>query len=98
MMLIDQITSHLPKDNEEVNVHVKCLQAMLDATTMVDLVHDHEDRVRGHEPDHRKSPNGDSASNITPPEECCRVRGRDNRDLRDIIRGRDARDWIKNLR
>jgi hypothetical protein len=35
-MLIDQITPHLPKDNEEVNVHVKCLQAMLDAATMVD--------------------------------------------------------------
>jgi hypothetical protein len=42
-MLIDQITTHLPKDNEEVNAHVKRLQAMLDAATMVDLVHDRED-------------------------------------------------------
>jgi hypothetical protein len=42
-MLIDQITTHLPKDNEEVNAHVKHLQAMLDAATMVDLVHDRED-------------------------------------------------------
>jgi hypothetical protein len=30
-MLDDQITPHLPKDNEEVNAQVKRLQAMLDA-------------------------------------------------------------------
>jgi hypothetical protein len=24
-MLIDQLTPHLPKDNEEVNAYVKCL-------------------------------------------------------------------------
>jgi hypothetical protein len=29
-MLIDQLTPHLPKDNEEVNTHVNRLQAMLD--------------------------------------------------------------------
>jgi thiamine phosphate synthase YjbQ (UPF0047 family) len=34
-MLVDQITHHLPKDNEEVNTHVKCLQMMLDATIMM---------------------------------------------------------------
>jgi hypothetical protein len=65
-MLIDQITPHLPKDNEEVNVHVKCLKVMLDATSMIDLVHGREDRDRGHELDHQQSPHGDSASSITP--------------------------------
>jgi hypothetical protein len=44
------------------------------------------------------SPHGDSASIITPPEECGRGRNRDNRDLRDVIRGRDARGQIKNRR
>jgi hypothetical protein len=52
-MLIDQITPHLPKDNEEVNVHVKWLKVMLDATSMIDLVHGREDRDRGHELDHQ---------------------------------------------
>jgi hypothetical protein len=52
-MLIDQITFHLLKDNEEVNVHVKCLQATLDEATVVDLVHDQEDRDQDHEDDHR---------------------------------------------
>jgi hypothetical protein len=52
-MLIDQITPHLPKDNEEVNVHVKHLQAMLDAAMVADPVHDKEDGDRGHEDDHR---------------------------------------------
>jgi hypothetical protein len=51
-MLIDQINPNLPKDNEEVDARVKRLQAMLDATTVVGSVHDHEDRVRGHELDH----------------------------------------------
>jgi hypothetical protein len=41
-MLIDQITPYLPKDNEQVNAHVKRLQAMLDAATIVDLVCDPE--------------------------------------------------------
>jgi hypothetical protein len=52
-MLVDQITHHLPKDNEEVNTHVKCLQMMLDATTDADLVYDQEDRDRGHNDDHQ---------------------------------------------
>jgi hypothetical protein len=34
-MIVDQLTHHLPKDNEEANVQVKHLQAMLDATTVV---------------------------------------------------------------
>jgi hypothetical protein len=41
-MLIDQLTLHLPKDNEEVNAHVKHLQVMLDAATMVDPVLDRD--------------------------------------------------------
>jgi hypothetical protein len=44
---------HLPKDNEKVNAHVKCLQAMLDTTTVVDLTLDHDDEARGHEPNHQ---------------------------------------------
>jgi hypothetical protein len=51
-MLIDQIMPHLPKDNEEVNGHVKCLQAMLDAATIADPVHDQEDEDWGPEDDH----------------------------------------------
>jgi hypothetical protein len=51
-MLIDQLTPHLPKDNEEVNAHVKRLHVMLDAATVVDLVLDRDDGVRGYESDH----------------------------------------------
>jgi hypothetical protein len=51
-MLIDQLTPHLLKDNKEVNVHIKRLQAMLDAATMVDPVLGHDDKVRGHKLDH----------------------------------------------
>jgi hypothetical protein len=57
-MLIDQIIPHLPKYNEEVNTHVKCLQAMLDAATEADPVHDQEDEDQGHKDDHRHSPTG----------------------------------------
>jgi hypothetical protein len=35
-MLIDQLTPHLPKDNEGFNTHVNRLQAMLDVATMDD--------------------------------------------------------------
>jgi hypothetical protein len=97
-MLIDQINPHLPKDNEEVSTHVKLLQAMSDATTVVDPVDGHEDRDQGHEPDHQKSPHWDSASRITPLEKCGRENGRDNCDLCDIICDRDARGWIKKRR
>jgi hypothetical protein len=44
-MLIGQLTPHLPKDNEEVNAHVKGLQAMLDAETVVDPSLDHDDEA-----------------------------------------------------
>jgi hypothetical protein len=43
-MLVDQITPHLPKDNEDVNAHVNQLQVMLDAAMVVDPVYDEEDR------------------------------------------------------
>jgi hypothetical protein len=43
---------HLPKDNEEVNAHVKRLQAMPDTATMVDPTLDHDDEAWGHEPNH----------------------------------------------
>jgi hypothetical protein len=52
-MLIDQLTPHLPKHNEEVNAHVKHLQAMLDAATVVDPVLNRDGEVRGHELDHQ---------------------------------------------
>jgi hypothetical protein len=68
-MLINQITPHLPKDNEEVNAHVKRLQVMLDVAMVVDLVQDQEDGGQGHEDDHRWSPQDDSASSITPSED-----------------------------
>jgi hypothetical protein len=82
-MLVIQITAHLPKDNEEVNAHVKRLQAMLDVAIVADPVYDHDD-------DHRESLRRDSASSITPPEERGRGRIRDNHELCDVIRGRTA--------
>jgi hypothetical protein len=94
-MLIDQITPHLPKDNDEVNRHVKRLQAMLDTTTVANLVHDQEYEDQVHEDGHRHSPRGDLASSITPPEERSQGHGRDNRNLRDVIRSRYARDRIE---
>jgi hypothetical protein len=36
---------HLPNDNEEVNTHVKRLQAMLDAATVVDPTLNHDDEA-----------------------------------------------------
>jgi hypothetical protein len=53
-MLINRLTPppHLPKDNKEVNAHVKRLQAMLDAANMVDMALDSDDDAWGHEPDH----------------------------------------------
>jgi hypothetical protein len=44
-MLIDQLTPHLTKGNKEVNAHVKRLQVMLDAATVVDPTLDHEDEA-----------------------------------------------------
>jgi hypothetical protein len=46
-MLIDHHPPHLPKDNQEVTAHVKRLQAMLDAATVVDLALNHDDEARG---------------------------------------------------
>jgi hypothetical protein len=51
-MLID-LTPHLPKDNEEVNAHIKRFQAMLDTTTVVNPTLDRDGEARGHELDHR---------------------------------------------
>jgi hypothetical protein len=69
-MIIDQLASMLPKDNEEVNAQVKHLRAMLDVAIMVDSVLERGDRAQGQDPDHRQRPCGDSASNLTPSEEC----------------------------
>jgi hypothetical protein len=52
-MLIDQLKPHLPKDNEEVNAHVKRLHVMLDIATVVDPVLDRDGQVWGHELDHQ---------------------------------------------
>jgi hypothetical protein len=68
-MLIDQLTQYLPKDNEEVNAHVKYLQTMLDVATVVDPPLDRDDEAQGHELDHWMSPRGDSANSLTPLEE-----------------------------
>jgi hypothetical protein len=95
-MLIDQLTLHLPKDNEEVNAHVKCLQAMLDAAIMVDPTLDRDDEAWGHKPDHQQSMQKNSASSLTPPKERGRRQDWDDRDLHDVIHGRDTRGRIEN--
>jgi hypothetical protein len=97
-MLINKFTPHLPKDNEEVNAHVKHLQAMQDAATVVDPALDRDDEAWCHKFDHQQSPHGDSASSLTPPEERGRRRDWDDRDLHDVIHSKDARSWIKNQR
>jgi hypothetical protein len=51
-VLVNQITPHLPKDNEEVKTHVKWLRVMLDTTTAADPIYDQEDKDRGHDDDH----------------------------------------------
>jgi cbb3-type cytochrome oxidase cytochrome c subunit len=43
-MILNQLTPLLPKDSEELNAQVKCLHAMLDATTMTNPALDQEDR------------------------------------------------------
>jgi hypothetical protein len=52
-MMINQLLPHLPKESEEVNAQVKCLEAMLDAATVVDPVLKHGDGEHGQDPDHR---------------------------------------------
>jgi hypothetical protein len=64
---------------------------MLDTATVVDPELDSDDEARGHEPNHRQSPHGDSTSSLTPSEERDRRQEQDDRDLRDVIYGRDAR-------
>jgi hypothetical protein len=71
---------------------------MLDAAIVADRIYDQEDRDRGHDDDHRESPRRDSASSITQLEEHGRGHNRDNQDLCDIIRGRDAHGQIENQR
>jgi hypothetical protein len=44
-VIVDQLNPLLPKDSEEVNAQVRCLHAILDATTMMDLALDHGDRM-----------------------------------------------------
>jgi hypothetical protein len=44
---------HLPKDNQKVTAHVKRLQVMLDAATVVDLSLNRDDEARGHDHDRR---------------------------------------------
>jgi hypothetical protein len=69
-MLVNQLNPHRPKDNEEVNAHIKHPQAMLGAATVVDPILDPEDEAQGHEHDHPQSPQGDSANSLTPLAEC----------------------------
>jgi hypothetical protein len=95
-MLIDQLNPHLPKDNPEVTAHMKRLQAMLNAATMVDAALNCDDNAQGHDHDHQQSPHGDSASSLTPPEERSRRQDWVDRDLHDVIHSRDARGQIEN--
>jgi hypothetical protein len=46
-MIIDQLAPLLPKDSEKVNMQVKQLQAMLDATIMENPTLEHGDRRQG---------------------------------------------------
>jgi hypothetical protein len=71
---------------------------MLDAATVADTVCEQENRDRGYNDDHRESPRGDSGNSITPLEEHGQRCNKDSCDLRDVIRGRDARGRIENRR
>jgi hypothetical protein len=93
-MIVDQPAPLLPKDSKEVNAQVKRIQAMLDAAIVEDPVPERRDRRWGQDPNHCQSLHRDSASSITPLEEC--DQGRDKQDLCDITHNRDARGWIKN--
>jgi hypothetical protein len=93
--IIDQLTSLLPKDSEEVNLQVKWLHAMLDAATMMDPALNPEVGRRGQDPAHLQSPRGDSAISFShSPDE--RGQGHGTGDAQDIIHSRDARNRIKN--
>jgi hypothetical protein len=51
-MLINQLTPHRPKDNKEVNAHVKRLQAMMGTATVIDPALDRDGEARGLELEH----------------------------------------------
>jgi hypothetical protein len=67
---------------------------MLDAATVADQAHNQGNRDRGHEDDQRRSPRGDSACSVTPLE----GHGEGNRDMHDIIHGRDVRGRLNSQR
>jgi hypothetical protein len=69
---------------------------MLDIATVVDPTLNHDDEARDHKPDHQQSLHGDSASSLTPLEECGRSRDQDDRDFHDNLHDRDASDRIEN--
>jgi hypothetical protein len=61
---------------------------------MVDPDLARRDERQGQDHDHHRSPCRELASNVTPSE----VHGQDqdSRDLRDVLRNRDAHDHIEN--
>jgi hypothetical protein len=61
---------------------------------VADPPNNQEDVDWGYDDDHWRSPRRDSASSVTPSE----GHGEDNRDLRDVIRDRDACDQIERRR
>jgi hypothetical protein len=66
---------------------------MLDMATVVDPGLDHMDRRWGQDPDHHQSPHEDSARSITPL--IVHGQDRDEGDLCDVIRNREAHDRIE---
>jgi hypothetical protein len=95
-VIVNQLTRLLPKDSEEINAQVRHLHAKLDAATLTYLTLHRGDERRGQDPDHCRSPHGDSTSSIWPLGECGQGQGEE--DLWDVIRNRDAHDMIKNRR
>jgi hypothetical protein len=69
---------------------------MLDVATMVDPILHHRDRRWGQDPDHWQSLHGDSSSTITPLMES--DQGRDDGELHNVIRNRDACNQIESWR
>jgi hypothetical protein len=87
--IIDKLTPLLPKDSEEVNLQVKQLHAMLDATMMTDPTQNLGAEKRDQDHDHRQSLRGDSVNNVlTSRMEPDQGRGEEN--LWDLIRSKDA--------
>jgi hypothetical protein len=92
-VILDQLTSLLPKDSEEVNAQVKHLHAMLNAAIMTDPTLGQGDRRRDQDPDHRQSPHGGSASRLSLT---LNERGQGQGDRWDVIHNRDAHDQTDN--